>query len=98
MRNISLILQSIKDYKGFKTNLALANFLGVSNSALSNWIARGALDEQLILRKIPEIRVEFLRTGAMPMTEQGDMVGILMKKIEQLERRIEQLEKEKRED
>ena len=97
MRNISYILQSIKDYKGFKTNAELARFLGVTNPALSNWIARGTLDESLIQSKIPEIRLEFLRTGEKPMTEQGDMIQFLLRKIEILERKIECLEKEKRE-
>jgi hypothetical protein len=92
-RNVQAIIQSIKDYKGLKTNLALANFLGISNSALSNWIARGTLDEQLIRERMPEIRLEFLQTGQMPMTEQSDIVSILLKKIEQLERRIEELER-----
>ena len=97
MRNIYHILQSIKDYKGFKTNTALAEYLGVSKSALSNWVARGVLDESLIQSKIPEIRLEFLRTGEFPMTEQGDMIQFLLRKIEVLERKIECLEKEKRE-
>lgn len=97
MRNISYILQSIKDYKGFETNAALAEYLGVSKSALSNWIARETLDENLIRSKIPEIRLEFLRTGEKPMTEQGDMIQFLLRKIEILERKIECLEKEKRE-
>ena len=92
MRNINNILQSIKDYKGFKTNAELAKYLGITNSALSNWIARGTLDEKLILSKIPEIRIEFLRTGEKPMTEQGDMIQFLLRKIEQLERKIEKLE------
>ena len=97
MRNINHILQSIKDYKGFKTNAELAKYLGISASALSNWIARETLDEKLILSKIPEIRIEFLRTGEKPMTEQGDMIQFLLRKIEILERKIERLEKEKRE-
>lgn len=94
MRNVNYILQSIKDYKGFKTNVELAEFLGVTRSALTNWAVRGTLDERLIQSKIPEIRLEFLRTGEMPMTEQGDMVQFLLKKIEILERKIEQLEKQ----
>ena len=94
MRNISRILQSIKDYKGFKTNARLAEFLGVTNSALSNWVAREYLDENLIQQKIPEIRLEFLRSGEMPMTEQGDMIQFLLRKIEMLERKIEKLEKQ----
>ena len=93
MRNIKHILQAIKDYKGFKTNAGLAEFLGVSRSALSNWIARGTLDEGLIMEKIPEIRVEFLRTGEYPMTEQLDVIDVLLKRIEILERKIEKLER-----
>ena len=97
MRNISHILQSIKDYKGFKTNAALAEYLGVSRATISNWIARGTLDEQLILSKIPEITLRYLRTGEYPMTEQHDVIGNLLKRIEYLERRLDRLEKEKRE-
>lgn len=94
MRNISHILQCIKDYKGIKTNAGLADFLGVSRSAISNWIARDHLDEHLIQSKIPEIRADFLRTGEFPMTEQRDVVQVLLERIAKLERKIEQLEKE----
>jgi hypothetical protein len=37
--------------------------------------------------------LEFLRTGEQPMTEQGDMIQFLLRKIEMLERKIEKLEK-----
>ena len=94
MRNISHILQAIKDYKGFKTNAGLAEFLGVSRSALSNWIARGKLDENLIIEKIPEIRLEFLRSGEYPMTEQKDIVATLERRIAALERMVEMLNRE----
>ena len=97
MRNIGQILQSIKDYKGFKTNASLAEYLGVSRATISNWIARGTLDEQLILSKIPEITLRYLRTGEYPMTEQHDVIGNLLKRIEYLERRLDRLEKEERE-
>lgn len=95
MRNISHILQSIKDYKGFRTNTQLAEFLGVGKSAISNWIAREYIDEELIKSRIPEIRLEFLRTGEFPMTEQRDIISVLLQKIERLERKIEKLEKDK---
>jgi transcriptional regulator with XRE-family HTH domain len=97
MRNIKHILQSIKDYKGFKTNAQLAEYLGVSSSTLSNWVARNTLDENLIMSKIPEITLRFLRTGEYPMTEQHDVIGNLLKRIEYLERRLDRLEKEKTE-
>ena len=93
MRNINHILQSIKDYKGFKTNAELAEFLGVGRSAISNWIARGKMDESLIMEKIPEIRPEFLRSGQFPMTEQNDIISILLKRIDKLEKTIADLEK-----
>lgn len=94
MRNINRILQSIKDYKGIRTNKELAEFLGVGGSAISNWIARNNIDEHLIQSKIPEIRLEFLRTGEFPMTEQRDLAQILLERIARMERKIEQLEKE----
>lgn len=93
LKNIAHIIQSIKDYKGFKTNAGLAEFLGISRSAISNWITRGYIDENLILEKIPEITLKFLRTGEYPMTEQHNVIGNLLKRIEHLERRIERLEK-----
>lgn len=93
MRNISQILQSIKDYKGFRTNTQLAEFLGVGKSAISNWVAREYIDEERIKSRIPEIRLEFLRTGEFPMTEQRDIISVLLQKIERLERKIEKLEK-----
>lgn len=94
MRNISHILQSIKDYKDIQTNAALAEFLGVSKSAISNWISRGTLDEKLICKKIPEIRLEFLRTGEFPMTEQSEIVNTLLRRIEILEQMVAKLEQE----
>lgn len=97
MRNINHLIQSIKDYKGFKTNAELSDFLGVSRSTISNWIARETIDEDLIKAKIPEIRMEFLREGEFPMTEQRDLVQILLEKISRMERKIEQLEKELKE-
>ena len=92
MRNVSHILQSIKDYKGFKTNTALAEFLGISKSAISNWIARGHMDEALIMSKIPEIKPQFLRTGEYPMTEQHDVIGNLLKRLQIIERKLDELE------
>lgn len=94
MRNINFILQAIKDYKGIRTNAALAEFLGVSRSAISNWISRGTLDEKLICKKIPEIRLEFLRTGEFPMTEQSEIVNTLLRRIEILEQMVAKLEQE----
>jgi hypothetical protein len=94
LKNINHILRSIKDYKGFKTNAELAEFLGVGRSAISNWIARGKMDESLIMEKIPEIRPEFLRSGQLPMTEQNDLISILLKRIDRLERTIADLEEQ----
>ena len=96
MRNVRQILQSLKDYKGFKTSTELAEFLGIGKSALSNWLKRETLDENLIQSKMPEVRLEFLRTGEYPMIEHDDMVSNLLKRIEYLERRIEKLERDEK--
>lgn len=93
MRNVRQILQSLKDYKGFKTSTELAEFLGIGKSALSNWLKRETLDENLIHSKMPEVRLEFLRTGELPMTEPDDLIGSLLKRIDLLEKRIEELER-----
>ena len=101
MSNIKSIIQCIKDYKGFKTNAELAEFLGLSRSAITMWVQREYLDERLIASKIPEIRLEFLRTGELPMTEQNDIVATLERRIAVLEKMVEILEKQykiKRED
>ena len=94
MGNVKSILQSIKDYKEFKTNAELAEFLGLSRSAISMWVKREYLDENLIASKIPEIRLEFLRTGELPMTEQNDIIATLERRIAVLERMVEILEKQ----
>lgn len=94
MRNVNAILRAIKDYKGLKTNRDLAKFLGVSPSAISNWIARDYLDEVLIRSKIPEVRIEFLQTGEFPMTDRDVFINSLLKRIETLETAIEALEKQ----
>ena len=93
MRNVRQILQSLKDYKGFKTSTELAEFLGIGKSAQSNWLKRETLDENLIHSKMPEVRLEFLRTGELPMTEPDDLIGSLLKRIDLLEKRIEELER-----
>lgn len=101
VRNICHILRSIKDYKGFKTNAELAEFLGLSRSTITMWVKREYLDENLIASKIPEIRLEFLRSGELPMTEQNDIVATLERRIAVLEKMVEILEKQykiKRED
>ena len=93
MKNVKSILQSIKDYKGFKTNAELAEFLGLSRTTITMWMKREYLDDNLIVSKIPEIRLEFLRTGELPMTEQNDIIATLERRIVALEKMIEKLEK-----
>ena len=92
LRNVNAILRAIKDYKGLRTSKELAKFLGVCPSAISNWIARDYLDEELIRSKIPEVRIEFLQTGEFPMTDRDVFINSLLKRIETLEDAIQKLE------
>lgn len=61
--NTSNILSKIKDYYGFKKDIELANFLGISPQALYNWKKRNSYDLQLIYSKCPEINPEWLLAG-----------------------------------
>lgn len=61
--DVKMILDKIMNYKGFKTKVEFANFLGVKPNTLSNWYSRNSLDADLISEKIPEISKPFLLAG-----------------------------------
>ena len=47
--NVTDIVKRAKEVMGFKTDVELANYLGVSRSTLSNWCARNSIDFPLLL-------------------------------------------------
>lgn len=55
-----LILNKIKNFYNFETDVELANFLGISRSTLSNWYTRNSLDYDLIFSKCEQIDKNWL--------------------------------------
>ncbi|PQL90353.1 LexA family transcriptional regulator [Apibacter adventoris] len=61
------IFNKLMIYLGFKKDVELARFLGISSQTLSNWKSRNTYKPQLIHKKCPEINIEWLLTGNGPM-------------------------------
>lgn len=59
----NLILNKIKEYKDFKTDVELADFLGISRQNLSAWRSRNSINVNSIVDKLPELRRSWLLTG-----------------------------------
>ena len=61
--NVTDIVKRAKEVMGFKTDVELANYLGVSRSTLSNWCARNSIDFPLLLEKMKEVDYNWLLVG-----------------------------------
>ena len=61
--NVTDIVKRAKEDMGFKTDVELANYLGVSRSTLSNWCARNSIDFPLLLEKMKEVDYNWLLVG-----------------------------------
>ena len=59
----SLILNRIKEYKNFSSDIELAEFLGVSRQTLSNWRSRNSIDYELLFTKCEQDDLTWLITG-----------------------------------
>lgn len=59
----SLILNRIKEYKKFTSDLQLADFLGVTKQNLSNWRTRNTIDFEILFTKCVDIDLTWLITG-----------------------------------
>lgn len=59
----NLILNEIKEYKKFKKDVELADFLGVSKQNLSAWRSRNSINVNAIVDKLPELNRSWLLTG-----------------------------------
>lgn len=68
--NKASILAAIQQYKGFKSDKAFANALGITPQAYSRWIARNTFDLEKVRKAFPDISVEWLATGQGNMLKQ----------------------------
>lgn len=57
------IVKRAKLAKNFRTDSELADFLGISRSTLSNWMARNSIDFPLVLGKLKDVDYNWLLTG-----------------------------------
>lgn len=57
------ILNRIKEYKKFNSDLELATFLGITRQSLSNWKSRNSIDYDIVFSKCEELNLLWLLTG-----------------------------------
>ena len=57
------IVKRAKLVMGFRKDVELAKYLGISRSTLSNWVARNSIDFPLLLGRMSEVDYNWLLTG-----------------------------------
>lgn len=70
------IINRIKQAYKLPTDAALATFLGVSKSTISNWASRNSIDYDLIFSKCEHLNFDWLLTGVGCMTQEEQSVII----------------------
>tara|TARA_R100001530_G_scaffold136239_1_gene115964 strand:- start:2025 stop:2444 length:420 start_codon:yes stop_codon:yes gene_type:complete len=63
----AIMLDRIKDYYSFKTDVGFAKFLGITPQVLSNWKGRNSFDAELLYNKCPALNPSWLLCGKEPM-------------------------------
>lgn len=86
----NLILNKIKEYKKFKTDVELADFLGISRQNLSAWRTRNSINVNALVDKLPELSRVWLLTGNGEMLK-SDTSDIPLDKP--MEFRLDELDK-----
>lgn len=85
------ILMRLKQSLSLKTDKALADYLGISATVISNWKTRGISDWEIIFSKCECIDLNWLIRGESPQNE-GKQAELQM-----LRERVAQLEEQNRE-
>lgn len=63
----TLILNKIKSHYGFKKGTQFAEFLGITQSALANWLSRDTFDIETLITKCEDINPRWMLTGVGEM-------------------------------
>lgn len=96
----TIMLDRIKDYYSFQTDVDFAKFLGITPQVLSNWKGRNTFDAELLYNKCPELNPSWLLCGKEPMitdkvqelqVNEVESPYILRKKLTYLENEIKAL-------
>jgi len=72
----NLILDRLKSVLNIRTDLALANYLGVKANTISTWKSRNTLDYELIFAKCDYIDLNWLITGEGEMLRHINKDGL----------------------
>lgn len=74
--NVQEIVKRAKETMGFKTDAAMAKYLGISRPTLCNWMGRNSMDYPLLLEKMRHVDYTWLLTGkGTPKGRQPDTAG-----------------------
>lgn len=68
--NRTEMLNQIKEAFNIRTNSELAKMLGITNQAVTNWIARNTFDIELIYDKLNNLSPHWLLTGEGSMLKE----------------------------
>ncbi len=82
--DINLIINDLKNHIGVTSDLELADYFGVGNSAISNWRNRKRLPINKILAKNSELNHNWLLTGEGPMLRVDSSDSAIRKRIKDL--------------
>ncbi len=98
----SLILKEIKSHYGIKKDTEFAEFLGIKQSALSNWYNRDTFDLETLITKCVDIEPYWMVTGEggmlkakekpTPAKDEKDSLQILKLSMSLIEQRNKMLE------
>ena len=84
----NLILNKIKEYKEFRTDAELADFLGVTRQNLSAWRSRNSLNVNILVDRLPELSRVWLLTGEGEMLSTTDSSEAATKPSDPLSRSL----------
>lgn len=76
-----LILNEIKSYYNFKTNVEFAGFLGIAPTTLSSWYSRNTFDYELLYAKCEDIDGNWLITGEGTMLKRTLLSNVMVREF-----------------
>lgn len=79
----SLILNELKKYKKFKTDVEFSQFLGVSPQCLKKWYDRDSFDLDILLKSFPEVSTDFLvgKSDALTLIRENGVVSVVSNSV-----------------
>ncbi|WP_302605976.1 helix-turn-helix domain-containing protein [uncultured Alistipes sp.] len=67
MVGATVILDKIKSHYSLRSNVELAEFLGVSPQVVSNWYSRNTINFQRVIDRCSDMDLNWLFSGGVPL-------------------------------